>query len=101
MKLKLLLARWFASPIRERTRLERRAFRQFLTAHHLPEEQVYTAWEAIARQTTPDVTQYMRPGLEPEESRSKAYHRARSRERRDIRLRLIAAPRQHEASSVV
>jgi hypothetical protein len=29
MKLKLLLARWFANPIRERTRLERRAFRDY------------------------------------------------------------------------
>ena len=29
MKLTLLLARWFASPIRGRTRLERRAFREY------------------------------------------------------------------------
>lgn len=37
------------------------AARQFLTAHHVPEEQVQTAWEAIALHTTPGVTQYMRP----------------------------------------
>jgi hypothetical protein len=37
------------------------AVRQFLTAHHLPEEQVQTAWEAIALHTTPGVTQYMQP----------------------------------------
>ena len=37
------------------------AARQFLTAHHVPEEQVYTAWEAIALHTTPGVTHYMRP----------------------------------------
>jgi hypothetical protein len=29
MKLKLLLARWFASRIQERTRLDRRAFRDY------------------------------------------------------------------------
>jgi hypothetical protein len=37
------------------------AARQFLTAHNVPEEQVQTAWEAIALHTTPGVTQYMRP----------------------------------------
>ncbi|HEX3968226.1 MAG TPA: HD domain-containing protein [Edaphobacter sp.] len=37
------------------------AARQFLTAHKIPEEQVETAWEAIALHTTPGVTQYMRP----------------------------------------
>jgi HD domain len=37
------------------------AARQFLTAHKVPEEQVQTAWEAIALHTTPGVTQYMRP----------------------------------------
>src|SRR5437764_653691 len=37
------------------------AARQFLTAHHVPEEQVQTAWEAIALHTTPGVTPYMRP----------------------------------------
>jgi HD domain-containing protein len=37
------------------------AVRQFLTAHNVPEEQVQTAWEAIALHTTPGVTQYMRP----------------------------------------
>jgi hypothetical protein len=37
------------------------AVRQFLTAHQVPEEQVQTAWEAIALHTTPGVTQYMRP----------------------------------------
>src|SRR3954468_9718943 len=36
------------------------AARQFLTAHKVPEEQVQTAWEAIALHTTPGVTQYMR-----------------------------------------
>jgi hypothetical protein len=33
--------------------------RQFLIAHQVPEEQVRTAWEAIALHTTPGVTQYM------------------------------------------
>jgi hypothetical protein len=37
------------------------AVRQFLVAHNVPEEQVQTAWEAIALHTTPGVTQYMRP----------------------------------------
>ena len=37
------------------------AARQFLTAHQVPEEQVQTAWEAIALHTTPGITQYMRP----------------------------------------
>jgi hypothetical protein len=37
------------------------AVRQFLTAHNVPEEQVQTAWEAIALHTTPGVTHYMRP----------------------------------------
>jgi hypothetical protein len=37
------------------------AVRQFLVAHDVPEEQVQTAWEAIALHTTPGVTQYMRP----------------------------------------
>ena len=37
------------------------AARQFLIAHHVPEEQVQTAWEAIALHTTPGLTQYMRP----------------------------------------
>ena len=37
------------------------AVREFLTAHNVPEEQVQTAWEAIALHTTPGVTQYMRP----------------------------------------
>ncbi len=37
------------------------AVRQFLTAHNVPEEQVQTAWEAVALHTTPGVTQYMRP----------------------------------------
>src|SRR6201995_4048126 len=35
--------------------------RQFLSAHNVPQEQVQTAWEAIALHTTPGVTQYMRP----------------------------------------
>jgi len=37
------------------------AVRQFLTAHNVPEEQIQTAWEAIAFHTTPGVTQYMKP----------------------------------------
>lgn len=37
------------------------AVRQFLTARNIPEDQVQTAWEAIALHTTPGVTQYMRP----------------------------------------
>jgi len=40
------------------------AARQFLTAHKIPEEQVQTAWEAIALHTTPGVTQYMKPEVE-------------------------------------
>jgi hypothetical protein len=37
------------------------AARQFLTGHHVPEEQVQTVWEAIALHITPGITQYMRP----------------------------------------
>ena len=37
------------------------AARQFLTAHHVPEERVQTVWEAIALHTTPGITQHMRP----------------------------------------
>ena len=37
------------------------AARQFLTAHNVPEEQIETAWQAIALHTTPGVTHYMRP----------------------------------------
>jgi HD domain len=37
------------------------AVRQFLTTHNVPEEQVRTAWEAIALHTTRGVTQHMRP----------------------------------------
>jgi hypothetical protein len=37
------------------------AVRQFLTAHNVPEEEVQTAWTAIALHTTPGVTQYMKP----------------------------------------
>src|SRR4051794_30119291 len=36
-------------------------WRKFLAAHKVPEEQVQTAWEAIALHTTPGITQYMRP----------------------------------------
>jgi HD superfamily phosphodiesterase len=32
------------------------AVRQFLTAHNVPEEQIETAWQAIALHTTPGVT---------------------------------------------
>src|ERR1700750_3258237 len=39
------------------------AARQFLTAHNVPEEQVQTAWEAIALHTTPGVAPYMRPEI--------------------------------------
>jgi hypothetical protein len=39
------------------------AAREFLSAHNVPEEQVQTAWEAIALHTTPGVTQYMRPEI--------------------------------------
>jgi HD domain len=35
--------------------------RQFLTAHNVPEEQVRTAWEAIALHTTPGIPQHMQP----------------------------------------
>jgi hypothetical protein len=37
------------------------AVRQFLTAHDVPEEQIETAWQAIALHTTPGVTHRMRP----------------------------------------
>jgi HD domain len=37
------------------------AARQFLIAHNVPEEQVQTAWEAIALHATPGIPQYMRP----------------------------------------
>jgi hypothetical protein len=37
------------------------AARQFLAAHNVPEQQVQTAWEAIALHTTPGITQYMQP----------------------------------------
>ena len=37
------------------------AVRQFLTSHNVPEEQIQTAWQAIALHTTPGVTHYMRP----------------------------------------
>ena len=37
------------------------AARQFLAAHNIPEQQIQTAWEAIALHTTPGVTQYMKP----------------------------------------
>ena len=39
------------------------AARQFLTAHNVAEEQVQTAWEAIALHTTPGITPYMRPEI--------------------------------------
>jgi len=39
------------------------AVRQFLTANKVPEQQVETAWEAIALHTTPGITQYMRPEI--------------------------------------
>jgi len=39
------------------------AARQFLTAHHVPEEQVRTVWEAITLHTTPGITHYMRPEI--------------------------------------
>ncbi|MEA2746379.1 MAG: hypothetical protein QOI41_522 [Myxococcales bacterium] len=37
------------------------AARLFLAAHHVPEEQIQTVWEAIALHTTPGITPYMRP----------------------------------------
>ena len=37
------------------------AARKFLTAHHIPEEQVHVVWEAVALHTTPGVAAYMRP----------------------------------------
>lgn len=37
------------------------AVRQFLSTHNVPEEQIETAWQAIALHTTPGVTHYMRP----------------------------------------
>jgi len=39
------------------------AARQFLTAHHVPEEHVQTVWTAIALHTTPGITQHMRPEI--------------------------------------
>ena len=37
------------------------AARQFLATHSVPEQQVQTAWEAIALHTTPGITQYLQP----------------------------------------
>jgi hypothetical protein len=37
------------------------AARQFLTAHHVPEDEVRKVWEAIALHTTPGIPKYMRP----------------------------------------
>jgi len=37
------------------------AARQFLTTHHIPEDDVQLVWEAIALHTTPGITQYMQP----------------------------------------
>ena len=55
------LTKKFSSP-NERFEVDgANALRQFLIAHRVPEEQVQTAWEAIALHTTPGVTQYMRP----------------------------------------
>src|SRR5262245_264715 len=39
------------------------AARQFLAAHNVPEEQIWTVWEAIALHTTPGITQHMRPEI--------------------------------------
>lgn len=55
------LTKQFASP-HDRFEVDgANAARQFLTAHNVPEDQVYTVWEAIALHTTPGVTQYMKP----------------------------------------
>ena len=37
------------------------AVRHFLTAHKIAEEQIETAWQAVALHTTPGVTHHMRP----------------------------------------
>jgi HD domain len=37
------------------------AARQFLSTHHIPEEQMKTVWEAIALHTTPGITHHMQP----------------------------------------
>ena len=37
------------------------AARQFLALHNVPEQQIQTAWEAIALHTTPGITQYKQP----------------------------------------
>ena len=39
------------------------AAREFLNAHNVPQEQIQTAWEAIALHTTPGITQHMRPEI--------------------------------------
>ncbi|MGJ5817374.1 HD domain-containing protein [Paludibaculum fermentans] len=39
------------------------AARQFLSAHKIPEEQIQTAWQAIALHTTPGITHHMRPEI--------------------------------------
>src|SRR3954469_16198832 len=55
------LIRKFSSPD-ERFEVDgANAARQFLTAHKVPEEQVQTAWEAIALHTTPGIPKYMHP----------------------------------------
>ena len=55
------LTKKFASP-HDRFEVDgANAARQFLSAHKVPESQIYTVWEAIALHTTPGVTQYMHP----------------------------------------
>ncbi|QOY90343.1 HD domain-containing protein [Paludibaculum fermentans] len=39
------------------------AARQFLSAHKVPEDQIQTAWQAIALHTTPGITHHMRPEI--------------------------------------
>jgi hypothetical protein len=57
------LTKKFSSP-NERFEVDgANAARQFLTAHNVPEEQVQTAWEAIALHTTPGIPQHMRPEI--------------------------------------
>lgn len=54
------LTKKFSSP-NERFEVDgANAVRQFLTAHKVPEDQIQTAWQAIALHTTPGITHHMR-----------------------------------------
>jgi hypothetical protein len=55
------LTKQFASPKNRCEVDSANAARQFLTADNVPEDEIYSVWEAIALHTTPGITQYMKP----------------------------------------